>query len=64
MAVPETRCKDGSLQARQGIQRLHKYAMFCLCHAEISGTASRKTRCRDGVTGIVFVLPAYSHQYT
>ena len=39
MAVPETRCRDGSLQARQGIQRLHKYPMFCLRHSEISGNS-------------------------
>ena len=36
MEVPDTRCKDGSVQARQDIQRLrkkiHPYILFCTWH--------------------------------
>ena len=82
MVVPKTtvtRYRGGSIQARQGIQRLHKYISFftisfsmlsfCRLHYEIAGnsTDGEKKRCRDGVTCVVFVcpvLPAYCHPYT
>ena len=70
MAVPkttETRCRDGSVQARQVIKRLHKqphpYIFFFLPHGidvpriliAIHRTISSKKRCRDGVA-IVSIL--------
>ena len=72
MAVPkttETRCREGSGQARHDIQRLHKQPhpyifflylkSFCeLCY-KITGKSNfepeKKKRYRDGVTCVVFV---------
>ena len=71
MAVPkttETRCRDGSVQARQVIIRLHKqphpYIFFFLPHgidiprvpiANLTEQFQVKKRCRDGVACIVLL---------
>ena len=72
MAVPkttETRCRDGSVQARQVIKRLHKqphpYIFLFASNCSVSlamrilGTSmpcgEKKKRCRDGVACVVFL---------
>ena len=69
MAVPkttETRCRDGSVQARHVIQRLHNYPHpYIFFIAEIilrvmlrdywEEQFLREKRCRDGVSCVVFV---------
>ena len=68
MAVPkttETRCRDGSIQARQVIKRLHKqphlYIFFFLPHCIddprilIAKLTELKKGCRDGVACVVFL---------
>ena len=72
MAVPkttETRRRDGSVQARQVIKRLHKqphpYIFLFTWNCSVSlamrilGTSmpcgEKKERCRDGVACVVFL---------
>ena len=64
MAVPkttETRCRDGSVQTRQVIKRLHKqpHPYIFLLAMTILGTSipcgEKKERCRDGVACVVFL---------
>ena len=80
MAVPtttETRYGGGSVQARQGIQGLHKKPhpyIFFFSSATlpshlilgILSTIMEKKRCRDGVTCVVLVypvLPGHCHHH-
>ena len=71
MAVPKPtgiRCRDGSVQARQVIKRLHKqphpYIFFFLQHgidvpiiliAKLTEQFHVKKRCRDGFACVVFL---------
>ena len=66
MAVPkttETRCRDGSVQARQVIKRLHKqphpYIFFsyhmAFQNSKLTEQFQVKKRCRDGVACVVFL---------
>ena len=74
MAVPkttETRCRDGSVQARQDIKRLHKqphpyiFLFPSNCSVSLAMTilgksmpcGEKKERCRDGVACVVFLYP-------
>ena len=58
MAVPkttETRCRDGSVQARQDIKSSVSLAMTILGKSMPCG--EKKERCRDGVACVVFLYP-------
>ena len=71
MEVPKARCREGSVQATQSIQRLHKSPHPCIsfftiscCRLHYEISMVKKKRGRDGVSCVIFVcsvLPVHCH---